>query len=166
MANHSMHESSRGADQESWRDSDTNPLLRSGDLTQFGATSRRESAKELAEAVPVLHALSRQQPDMPSAAQWAAFTRELSRKLDEEAKVSSWRRWRVSFHDRLAATDSRALRVGLAAAVTAAVAAVLAALLWIASQLVPPTPSPSTASASPRPAVVRTAAIAASATRV
>ena len=154
-----MHESSSGSDQESWRDSDTNSLLRSGELSQFGAAAHRESAKELAQAVPALHVLSRQKPQMPSAAQWAAFTRELSRKLDEEAQVSSWHRWRKSFHDRLTATDSQAARLGLVAVVAATVAVVLAALFWIASQLAPSQPSPASTFLPARPAVVQTAAV-------
>lgn len=154
MVNRSMHESDSGAGQESWRDADTGPLLHSDDSARAAAAARREVSKELAEAIPALRSLSRQGPVMPTATQWSAFTRELSEKLDQETKTSTWSRWRASFHDRLAATDSKAVKVALVTLMAAAVAAVLAALLWIASQFAP-VPAPAAAMEVPsRPPVV------------
>ncbi len=116
-----------------------------------GAAFRREAQRELSDAVPALRRLARNKTVAPSAAQWTAFSRGLSARLDAENSSSKRRCWR-SMRDCLKATDSKAVRTGAAAAFTAAVAALLAALIWLAAHFAP-APAAAAAYFSPRHAV-------------
>ncbi len=148
MVNGPIHEWESDAGTESGHDH--GPGLSDMDASA-GAASRRETQRELADAVPALKRLARQKPVAPSAAQWTAFSRGLNERLNLEP-TSSKRKCARSLRDCLKSTDSKALRAGAAAAATAVLAALLAALIWLAAHFAP-APAPAAASLLPHTAV-------------
>lgn len=135
MANRSIHESDNDMRGEFRRDSHSEH--RSSGAPAGGGGLRSQNARELAECIPELSQLARQEPVAPTAAQWTGFSRDLAQKLDQEVTTSPGTRWKRSLRDRWTLPQGRALRTAVYAAAAAVMAALVAALVWLAGELAP-----------------------------